>query len=193
MGSHFYAYLGRMKLIRRWSLMRNIMPENIQEHSYQVAIIVHGLALTGNKYFSKAYDPAKLVMLALYHDVAEIIVGDMPTPVKYFNPDIQKAYGDVENIAKDRLVSMLPEEFQAEYQPLFFPENDDAYRLVKAADKIAAYIKCVEESTAGNKEFAEAEKSLRLELDKYADLPEVEYFIEEFAKSFLLTLDEMNR
>jgi 5'-deoxynucleotidase len=192
MKHHFFAYLSRMKLIRRWSLMRSILPENIQEHSYQTAIIVHALALLGNKFFSRDYNAEKLAALALYHDAAEVIVGDAPTPVKYFNAAVSKAYGEIEFVAKNRLINMLPSELRVDYRAFFFPElSPDESRLIKAADKIAAYLKCLEESTAGNKEFSEAEKSLRRELAKYEDMPEVAYFLLNFAESFLLTLDEM--
>ena len=192
MGSHFFAYLGRMKLIRRWSLMRNTVPENIQEHSLQVAMIAHNIALCGNKYYGRAYDPERIALLALFHDVGEVIVGDLPTPVKYFNPDIKSGYQTVENIAKERLLAMLPGDFQADYRAIFFDAPPEMVRIIKAADKIAAYIKCVEEGVAGNGEFRKAEKSLQEEISKFDDLPEVGYFMHEFMPSFGLTLDEMN-
>lgn len=192
MASHFFAYLGRMKLIQRWSLMRNTLPENIQEHSQQVAIIAHCLALIGNRYYNRSYDPSYGALLALFHDADEVFVGDLPTPVKYFNPEIRASYQAAETMAKEKLLSLLPQDLQEDYRGLFFPPQDAHTRLVKAADKIAAYIKCLEETAAGNGEFSQARESLKKELAAYDDLPEVKYFIEEFVGSFLLTLDEMS-
>jgi len=193
MGSHFFAYIGRMKLIRRCGLMRNTMPENIQEHSLQVAMIAHAIALIGNKYYGRSYDENKMAVLAMFHDAGEVIVGDLPTPVKYFNPEIKKGYSVVEDVAKEKLLSMLPKELEEEYRELLFPDESTVeMRIVKAADKISAYLKCAEENSAGNGEFRQAEKSLAAEIAKYDDLPEVGHFMDEFAESFSLTLDEMN-
>ena len=192
MKSHFFAYLSRMKLIRRWSLMRNTFPENIQEHSYQVALITHGLALIGTRHFGRNYNVPQLVITALYHDVGEVIAGDLPTPVKYFNPEMKKAYAVVENSAKNRLLGLLPADLQEDYREYFFYPTSGEYRLIKAADKIAAYLKCLEETAAQNNEFTQAQISLKEQIESFADLPEVAYFMESFAGSFALTLDEMS-
>lgn len=192
MGNHFFAYLSRMKLIKRWSLMRNTIPENIQEHSLDVAVIAHALSLIDNRHFGGENDAGKLVLLAIYHDVGEVIIGDLPTPVKYFNPEIQTTYAAIEKVAKEKLLSYLPSDLAEDYQELFFPPQDKAKQLIKAADKIAAYLKCVEESLAGNGEFIKAEQSLKKELEKYQALPAVKYFMDNFAPSFRLTLDEMD-
>ena len=191
--SHFFAYLSRMKFIQRWGLMRNTCPENIQEHSLQVAMIAHGLALVKNKYFSGKVNPERVMALAVFHEVSEVITGDLATPIKYFNPEIEKAYHDIEGIAKERLHQMLPPELQDEYQSLLFLDDGEKenWQLVKAADKICAYLKCVEELKTGNQEFAQAEKAIKKDLEKM-NLPEVHYFIEKFVPSFTLTLDELN-
>ncbi len=192
MKSHFFAYLSRMKLIRRWSLMRNVLPENIQEHTLQVAMIAHALVLIGNKYFGKQNDPKEVALVALYHDVGEVVIGDLPTPVKYFNPEIKTAYFAIEEVAKNKLLSLLPPDFVPDYAPLFSPADPQVRKLIKAADKIAAYAKCVEEIAAGNGEFAKAEQSIKKEIDSYADLPEVGWFMDHFMESFRLTIDEMD-
>ena len=190
--SHFFAYLSKMKFIQRWGLMRNTYPENIQEHSLQVALIAHGLALVRNKFFGGQVDPARVALLALYHDVGEVITGDLPTPIKYFNPKVKTAYDEVEVIAKQKLLNMLPEEFKPDYESLLLrTEEDPLWQLVKAADKICAYLKCVEELKVGNQEFAKAQKVIKAELDR-SNLPEVAYFMEQFIPSFSLTLDELN-
>ena len=190
--SHFFAYLSKMKFIQRWGLMRNTYPENIQEHSLQVALIAHGLALVRNKFFGGQVDPARVALLALYHDVGEVITGDLPTPIKYFNPKVKTAYDEVEVIAKQKLLNMLPQEFKPDYESLLLrTEEDPLWQLVKAADKICAYLKCVEELKVGNQEFAKAQKVIKAELDR-SNLPEVAYFMEQFIPSFSLTLDELN-
>jgi 5'-deoxynucleotidase len=189
---HFFAYLSRMKLIKRWSLMRNITPENIAEHSLQVAQVAHALALIGNTYFGENFDTGLITEQALFHDAGEVLIGDLPTPVKYFNPQIKQAYGHIEHIAKHKLMHMLPSELAKAYEPLLFPKEDKNQRLVKAADKICAYLKCVEENSAGNGEFAKAEKATLAEIAKYSDLKAVAYFMEHFAESFAKTLDELN-
>ncbi len=191
MGNWFYAYLSRLKLIKRWSLMRNIMEENVAEHSLQVAVIAHALALIGKKYFDDDIDEREVVMRALYHDVGEVIIGDLPTPVKYFNPEIKTSYSEIENIAKQKLLSMLPEQLMDEYRPLFFPPADKVQRIIKAADKITAYIKCLEEGVAGNHEFALAEQSILTEINKFNDLPQVSWFMENCIAGFTKTIDEM--
>lgn len=192
MNKHFFAYLSRMKLIKRWSLMRNIAPENIAEHSLQVAVIAHALALISNIYFAEAYDVGAVTQLALFHDAGEVLIGDLPTPVKYFNPQIKEAYGQIEDISKHKLLNMLPAQLSRAYEPLLFPAPADKnQRLVKAADKIAAYLKCVEENTAGNGEFALAEEATLKELANFEGIPAVGYFMEHFAPSFRKTLDEL--
>lgn len=191
--SHFFAYLARMKFIFRWGLMRNTRPENIQEHSLQVAMIAHGLAVIKNRFFAGQVNPDRVAMLAIYHDVGEVITGDLATPIKNFNPQIKTAYREIEGVARQKLFNMLPEELKPEYESLFFEaETDrDHWPLVKAADKICAYLKCLEEMKAGNLEFAKAEKAIKADLDRL-ELPEVKYFVQNYIPSFLLTLDELN-
>lgn len=190
--SHFFAYLSRMKLIKRWGLMRNTTHENIQEHSLQVAVIAHGLAVIRNEIFGGHVNPEHIMALAVYHEVGEVITGDLATPIKYFNPEIKRAFGEIEEVAKNRLFSMLPEEMKDSYQPYFFRDDKDeqSWRIVRAADKICAYLKCIEEIKSGNREFVKAEKSIKKEIGRF-DLPEVEYFMEKFLPSFELTLDEL--
>lgn len=188
----FFAYLSRMKLIKRWGLMRNIQQENIAEHSYQVAVIAHGLALAGQKYYDKAVDIQKVVLLALYHDAGEVIIGDLPTPVKYFNPEIKTSYGKIEDVAKSKLLSFLPDELSDEYSSLMFAAEDTyEARLVKAADKLSAYVKCLEELAAGNREFVKAKDSIGKELEKYRQMPEVAWFMDNCLEGFSRTLDEL--
>lgn len=192
MSSNFFAYLSRMKLIKRWSLMRNTREENIAEHSHQVAVIAHALGLIANTYFGGSYDPGRLALLALYHDAGEVVIGDLPTPVKYYNPEIKTSYGQIENIARGKLLTMLPRELAESYRPLVFPDESTAeYRLVKAADKLSAYIKCLEEGTAGNREFAEAQSSIARALEKFSDLPEVSWFRDHCLPAYAKTLDEL--
>ena len=191
MDYNFFAMVNRMKMIDRWALMQNTSKENIAEHSHCVAVIAHALAVIGNKKFGKSYDAQRVALLALYHDTTEVITGDMPTPVKYYNDEIKSVYKDIERIAGKRLLDMLPDEFKDDYKPFF--EKDDAdkdlWLLVKAADKISALIKCIEENRMGNKEF---EKALEAQEQKISriNLPEVQYFKENFLKSYYLTLDE---
>lgn len=189
--SHFYAYLSRMKLIRRWGLMRNTREENIQEHSHQCAVLAHALAVLGNKRLGKDYDPAHVALLALYHESAETITGDLATPIKYFNPEIRDAYKKIEHVAELRLLSMLPSDFQAEYLPLLQPKSDASWALVKAADTLCAYLKCVEERKAGNHEYEKAESAILAKMSEMS-CPELHIFLQEFAPSFELTLDELN-
>ena len=190
MKSHFFAYISRMRFIQRWALMRNTAPENVQEHSHQVAVLAHALAVLRNEKFGGHVDPGAVAVAALYHDASEILTGDMPTPIKYDNPAIRKAYKDVEAVAEGKLLAMLPEELQAVYAPILTPTDPEVIRLVKAADKLSAYIKCVEELKAGNNEFREAAAQTRKSLEAY-ELPEVVYFLETFMDSFALTLDEL--
>jgi len=186
----FFALISRLKHITRWSLMRNSSRENVQEHSHMVAVIAHALAVIGREEFGKDADPGKAAAAALYHDASEIFTGDMPTPVKYHNPDIRAAYKEVEAEAAGKLLSTLPEKLRPAFEPLFSPgEPEKAY--IHAADKLAAYIKCLEELRAGNGEFRSAAKQT---LQKIQDLnmPEAEYFMERFMPAFELTLDELN-
>lgn len=189
---HFFAFLSRMKYITRWGLMRNTQPENIQEHSLQVAVIAHSLAVIRNRLFGGNINAEQIAVLAIYHDCNEIITGDLPTPIKYFNPDISQAYKNVETISKNKLLSMLPEEIKDDYRSILFHEEIDPeiWKIVKAADRISAYIKCLEEVKAGNKEFIKASGSIQKSILEI-DLPEVRYFMETFIPSFSLTLDEL--
>jgi 5'-deoxynucleotidase len=191
--SHFFAYLSRMKFIRRWGLMHNTYPENIQEHSLRVATVAHSLAIIRNRLFTGNVSAERTALLALYHDAGEVLTGDLPAPVKYFNPEIKNAYKEIEAAAARRLLNMIPEPLKADYQGLFFAEDADREprELVKAADKLCAYLKCLEEVGAGNQEFAKAEKALRASVEEL-DLPEVCYFLETFVPSFQLTLDELD-
>ena len=191
--SHFFAYLARMKHIRRWGLMRNTRDENIQEHSLQVAMIAHGLAVLKRRRFGGGPDPARVALLAVFHDAEEVITGDLPTPIKYFSPQVAEAVDGLEAVAKERLLRMLPDDVRDAYLDLFFaePEDEAAWACVKAADRICAYLKCVEEREAGNGEFAKAEEALRCKLEADDD-PAVRTFLAEFAPSFALTLDELN-
>nr|WP_326184452.1 5'-deoxynucleotidase [uncultured Oscillibacter sp.] len=190
MKSHFFAYISRMRFIQRWALMRNTAPENVQEHSHQVAVLAHALAVIRNEKFGGAADPGAVAVAALYHDASEILTGDMPTPIKYDNPAIRGAYKDVEAVAERKLLNMLPEELRGIYAPILTVADPETERLVKAADKLSAYIKCVEELKAGNLEFREAAAQTRRVLEGYG-LPEVAYFLKTFMDSFSLTLDEL--
>ncbi len=180
-----------MKLIDRWALMRNNSKENIAEHSHCVAVVAHALALIGNKELNKSYNAERAALLALYHDTTEVITGDMPTPVKYYNDDIKSVYKDIEKTAARRLLGMLPEAYREDYSPLLIKSEGDEelWRLVKAADKISALIKCVEETRMGNREF-EIALMAQEEKIKEIDLPEVRYFSEHFLPAYYLTLDE---
>lgn len=191
--SHFFAYLARMKFIQRWGLMRNTNAENIQEHSLQVAMIAHMLAVLKNRRFGASIDPERTALLAVFHDAEEVITGDLPTPIKYFSPQVAQAIDSVEAVAKDRLLGMLPDDLRGEYEDLFFPslDDDEAWACVKAADKICAYLKCIEEHKAGNAEFGRAEETIRAQLEA-SDDPAVQVFLETFVPSFRLTLDELN-
>ncbi|MBR2449035.1 MAG: 5'-deoxynucleotidase [Clostridia bacterium] len=188
----FFAFLNRMKYIKRWSLMRSVREENIMEHSQQVAVIAHALAIIKNKKFGGTVDVSKVVLLAQYHEVGEVITGDLPTPIKYFNPEIKAAYKDLEKGACERLIAMLPQDMQKDYQDYIIPdENTEEYKIVKCADRLAAYLKCVEEIKAGNSEFKKAKASIGNEL-KSAKRAEVDYYLKEFAPAYDLTLDELD-
>ena len=190
---HFFALLSRLKYIERWALMRSSAPENLAEHSLEVAMIAHALCLIGNVRYGRALNAERAALAGMYHDASEIITGDMPTPVKYFNPDIRAAYGEVERAAQERLLATLPADLRPSYEAIFCAEDDDyEHRLVKAADKISALIKCVDEEHAGNAEFATAAASTREALDEMArELPEVADFMAEFLPSYGRTLDEL--
>lgn len=190
MKSHFFAYIARMRFIQRWALMRNTAAENVQEHSHQVAVLAHGLAVIRNEMFGGQVDAGAVAVAALYHDASEILTGDMPTPIKYDNPAIRKAYKDVEAVAERKLVEFLPPELQESYREIVSPVDGEIETLVKAADKLSAHIKCLEELKAGNNEFREAAAQTRKALEEY-DLPEVTYFMDTFMDSFSLTLDEL--
>lgn len=189
---HFFAFLSRMRFINRWSLMRNTQKENIQEHSLEVAFIAHALALIKNRMFGGDIDAERVAVLAMYHDCNEIITGDMPTPIKYFNPSIKEAYKNVEDVSKMKLLSMLPEELLEDYRSIIFHDESDSvyWGIVKAADRISAYIKCVEEVKAGNREFKKASESIYKTINDIGT-PEVQYFLENFMPSYSLTLDEL--
>jgi 5'-deoxynucleotidase len=188
----FFAFINRMKFIKRWSLMRSVREENIMEHSLQVSVIAHALALIKNKKFGGTVNVEKVVLLAQYHEVGEVITGDLPTPIKYFNPDIKNAYKDLEKDASLRLLGMLPEELKDEYEKYVLPdESSEEYKIVKFADRLAAYLKCVEEVRAGNSEFKKAKTAIGAEL-KGAKREEVDYYLREFAPAYDLTLDELD-
>ena len=190
MKSHFFAYISRMRFIQRWALMRNTAPENVQEHSHQAAVLAHALAVIRNERFGGHLDPGAVAAAALYHDASEILTGDMPTPIKYHDPAIRAAYKDVEAVASRKLLDLLPPELQNAYRPILLEEDGEIRQVVKAADKLSAYIKCVEELKAGNNEFRDAAAQTRRALEGY-DLPEVRYFLETIMDSFSLTLDEL--
>lgn len=189
---NYFAMISRMKYIDRWALMRNSRKENISEHSHEVAVLAHALAMIGNRRLGKHLNAERAALLGLFHDSTEIITGDMPTPVKYKDSLFRDAYGKLESQAAEKLLSMLPEDLREEYESLYRQEEEDAYlwRLVKAADKLSALIKCMEEAKAGNREFALAEKATLERLDE-ADLPELAIFRKEFLPAYSLSLDEM--
>lgn len=190
----FFAMLSRMKYINRWGLMRNTREENICEHSLEVALVAHALALIANKKFGKSYDPQRAAVLGMFHDASEIITGDMPTPVKYHSQEIRSAYAEVEEMAVEHLVSMLPEEFRPDYQSIMKQQgekDEELETLVKAADKISAVIKCVEERKSGNREFRQAEQTI-LKNIAGLNLPEADYFVKEFLPSYGLTIEEQD-
>ena len=192
MSTDFFAYISRMKLIDRWSLMRNVHVENIQEHSHQVAVLAHALCEIDRVFFGGKCSSAKAVELALFHDASEVITGDLPTPVKYFNPEIKKSYGHIENIARNKLLSMLPDELAEIYRPLIFGEDGSREAFfVKAADKLSAYTKCLEELSAGNKEFVKASQSISEQLEKYRSEPAVAWFMNNCLEGYSKTLDEL--
>lgn len=192
--SHFYAYISKIRWLQRWGMKRNVITENVMEHSWEVASITHALALIRNRYFGGTIDVNAVVVAALYHDCSEVITGDMPSPIKYHSPEITQAYKAIEKEAGRELLSLLPERLQADFKPVLLeealpPEHHD---LIKAADTIAAYLKCKAEIAAGNGEFAKAEEDIKQRLEKI-DREEVRWFLETFAPSYSLTLDELLR
>ncbi len=189
MASHFYAMMSRMKNIQRWGLMRNTRAENLSEHTLEVAFIAHALALIKNRRFGGNIDANAVAVAAMFHDTSEIITGDMPTPIKYYNANIKNVYKEIESIAENRLISLLPEDLRGYFTDVYNPD-DTTKALVKAADKISALIKCIEEKNSGNQEFRSAEEAT-LNAIKELDLPEADVFLEEFLQSYSLTLDEL--
>ena len=187
---NFFAMIARMKYINRWGLMRN----TIAEHSLDTAILAHGLAVIGNTYFEKHVNEERVAVLAMFHDTTEIITGDLPTPIKYFAPEIKIAYKNVEAAASTKLLMALPREMRPVYQPVLTEDEDEKelWRYVKAADKISALIKCVEEKRMGNVDFVEAEKAT-IEAIKDMKMPEADYFLENFMPAYSLTLDEQSK
>ena len=193
--SPFFAIVSRMKYIDRWSLMRNARTENLSEHSLDVAIIAHALATIANVRYGREVDAERAALIALYHDASEIVTGDMPTPVKYANSEIRDAYHAVEDATARRLLEALPEDLRDAYRPLLLTEaEDDEYlhKLVKAADRLSALIKCVDEAAAGNGEFKSAEAATRAKIEENAlEMPEVADFVKEFLPAYGSTLDEL--
>ena len=191
MSYNFYAFLDRMKYIKRWQLMRSVREENIMEHSEQVAILAHALAVINNKIFGGNANAEKAVLYAVYHECSEVMTGDLPTPIKYFNNSIHGAYKQLEDRACDKLLSTLPEELRAELELSLKPDTQSLeYAIMKAADRLAAYVKCLEELHCGNKDFEKAEKSIRADLAA-RNMPEVNYFMEKFIPAYNMTLDEL--
>lgn len=189
--NNFYAMLSRMKYINRWGLMRNTITENIAEHSLETAIVAHSLAMIGNKYFGKNIDANRVAVLAMFHDSTEIITGDLPTPVKYFAPDIREAYKKVEETAANNLLNGVPDKLRDEYEGILKESEEERklWKYVKAADKISALIKCVEEKRMGNLDFEQAEKATLAHIEEL-NMEEADYFVENFLPAYSLTLDE---
>ena len=187
----FFACLSRLKLISRWSLMRNTQPENDAEHSLQVAMIAHAIAVIGRDRYGRTVDPEHVLSLAVYHDATEVMTGDLPTPVKYHNEELRGAYRRLEDVSADRLLSLLPEDMQPAFTPYLKQEKGYDHDVVKAADRISAYIKCLEEKRAGNREFDYAAENVKKSIDAIA-LPEVKDFLRDFLPAFEMTLDELN-
>lgn len=190
MSNHFYAMLFRMKYIERWALMRNTVKENLSEHSMETAFIAHAIAVIENKRFGGSVNAERAALVALFHDVPEIITGDLPTPVKYYNENIKEAYNQMENAAKDEFLSLLPNDLYDEYDKIFNETDEQILKIVKAADKIAALIKCRTELSMGNKEFLLAEKSTEKIINDI-NMPAAKVFLDEYLESFSLSLDEL--
>lgn len=191
MDNNFFALISRMRYIERWSLMRNSIHENVQEHSHMVAVLAHALGVIRRDIFGVPCDPDACAAVALYHDASEILTGDLPTPIKYHDDEIMSAYRRVENLASAKLLCMLPEELRGAFEPILTGETErENHDIVKAADKLSAYIKCIEERKAGNNEFINAERQTLAALHAY-DMPELEYFIANFIPAFEKTLDDL--
>ena len=189
----FFAYINRLKLIQRWGLMRNAIPENDMEHSMQCALIAHALALLAKTRYQRDVDPQTAATLALYHDAGEVMTGDLPTPVKYKNTQIKRAYKQIETMANQQLFQMLSDDLKPAYSPYLLPDTDTyAWKLVKAADRICAYLKCVDEKKTGNLEFVQAQSTIKASIAQI-DLPEVQDFMREFAPAYELSLDELSK
>ena len=192
MSNGFFALLSRMRYISRWGLMRSSIPENIQEHSHETAVYAHALGLIRREVMGQPCDAERLAVLALYHDASETLTGDLPTPVKYHDPAIRSAYKQVERLAEEKLVALLPQELQAPYRDVLVarPEDAELWRLVKAADKLSALVKCIEERKAGSREFLSAEESTRRSIEEM-HLPEADWFMEKCLPAYELNLDEL--
>ncbi len=191
MANEFYALLGRMRYITRWGLMRNTFSENIQEHSHQVAVLSHALALIRRDILKlDGPDPDRCAVAALYHDASEILTGDLPTPIKYYNPEIKTAYKQVERVAGKRLLAMLPAELRESYAPLVLEEDHEIGRIVKAADKLSAYIKCIEEQKAGNTEFDSAARQT-MQAMREMNMAELDWFLENCLEPYSMNLDQL--
>lgn len=191
MANQFFALLSRMRYITRWGLMRNTFSENIQEHSHQVAVLAHALALIRRDVLHlPGPDPDRCATAALFHDASEILTGDMPTPIKYYSPQIRKAYKEVERVSGEKLLAMLPETLRPSYAPLVLESDPEVTPVVKAADKLSAHIKCLEELKAGNLEF-ESAANQTLQALRDLDLPELHYFMDRFLPSFSCNLDQL--
>lgn len=187
---NFFALAARMKYINRWGLMRNTNPESIGQHSLDTAIIAHGLAVINNTVFGGNISPERAAAAAMFHDISEIITGDMPTPIKYYNKDIINAYKEIEHRAAESILEKLPENMRSLYRELIECKDTEICAFVKAADKISAYIKCIEEENAGNREFKKAKESILKSIESM-NIPEADYFMEKFIPAFYLTLDEI--
>lgn len=190
--NNFFGMLARMKYINRWGLMRNTNNENIAEHSLQVAVIAHALAVIGNVRLGKNLNAEHIAMMGIMHDTSEIITGDLPTPIKYYAPEIRDAYKKVEHIAANQLLSEIPEDMRDAYKEILIENESEEWKYVKAADKLSAYIKCIEEKNTGNKDFSKAETALKQALEEM-NMEETNIFIEEFLASYTMTLDEINK
>ena len=188
---NFFAYLNRMKFIERWSLMHSIYKENIMEHSLNVSILAHALAVIENEVYDGKVDEYKTLAYAVYHEVSEVITGDLPTPIKYFNAKINTAYKELESYANEKLIDSLPEKLQNRYKQFIFADfESEEYKLCKAADKLAAYIKCIEELSSGNLEFKKAKETTEKDIKNFK-INSVKYFMENFIKGYELSLDEL--
>ncbi|MBP5662092.1 MAG: 5'-deoxynucleotidase [Clostridia bacterium] len=188
--SRFFAMMARMKYIERWGLMRSSRKENIQEHSLQTAMIAHMLALIGNRFFDKHYDADSIAVKAMYHESSEILTGDLPTPIKYYNAEIKTAYKAIESAATKQILDLLPEDFREDFLPILTVPDSEEKKLIKYADRLCAYLKCVEEVQTGNREFDDAMLSIKRDIDAIS-APEVKYFTEHFVEAFTMTLDQL--